>query len=451
MTSRRQRVATAAVVTIAIFVVASSVIWGRSFQRRMPLIKLGAAPFVGRDDNDGWDWRAHWQLLLPIAVAVVVVIAAPPVLQRWRLRWVVVATGASAAAFAVALAATDGTDGLFFGATDPTEYYDNVQRIREWRSFVDTFVERLPYYSVHIRGHPPGFVLVLKSIAGLGLHGAWPVVALSIVGVAVTPVAVLIAVHRLTDGTWTRRAAPFLVLTPYAIWQMTSADAFFTAVLAVAVALLSIALTTRSRPVAVLASGACGLTIGASLMLTYGTVTFLAVPVALLTASWRRWRRLALVVITSSVGVLGVVLAFNALGFWWLEGAAALREQYWAGTAKFRTWTYFALANVAVLLVAIGPAAAVGLVRSRPTRMWVLIIGAAAGVTVAEVSQYSKGEVERIWLLFYPWLLLAAAPLAAAGRSVALKPSLRLDRLRLWLVVQATTAIVLQAALVTKW
>ncbi len=451
MSQAVRRASAVGLVVASALVVATSVVWGRRFQRRMPLIKLGAAPFVGRDQDDSWDWRANWQLALPIAVALVVVVVAPPAIQRWRLRWIVLASGLAAAAFAVALAATDGADGLFFGATDRTEYYDNVQRIREWRSFIATFVERLPFYSVHIRGHPPGFVLVLKSVAGAGLHGAWPVVALSIVGVAITPIAVLVAVQRLTDATWARRAAPFLIVTPFAIWQITSADAVFTAVLAVATGFLAVAISTPSQRVAIIASAACGLTIGVSMMLTYGTVTFLFVPVAMAIAMWRRWRRLVVVGVVSIVAMLGVIIVFDRLGFWWLEGAAELRKQYWAGTAKFRTWTYFALANIAVLIVAVGPAALIGIVRSRPRWMWVLILGAAAGVTASEISQFSKGEVERIWLVFYPWLMLTAAPLASTAVRDGTRRAFALSPLRVWLIVQSTVAIVLQSALVSKW
>lgn len=47
----------------AVVVVVVSVIWGRNFERRVPAINLGAAPLVGRDPLDGWDWRFGWSLL----------------------------------------------------------------------------------------------------------------------------------------------------------------------------------------------------------------------------------------------------------------------------------------------------------------------------------------------------------------------------------------------------
>ncbi len=57
-------------------------------------------------------------------------------------------------------------------------------------------------------------------------------------------------------------------------------------------------------------------------------------------------------------------------------------------------------------------------------------------IVASNVSQYSKGEVERIWLIFFPWLVPAAAVLT---------------RRRGWLVCQAAGALVLQAWLVSKW
>ena len=188
---------TALVFAAGVALLGWSVVWGRRLQQRAPEIKLGAAPFVGRDPVDGWKWRIPWQLALPIAFAVAVIAFVPAVLERWRLPWITVATGLGAATFAVSLALLDGTDGLFHGATDTTEYYANLPNTPPWRTFLKTFVDHLGRYSVHVRGHPPGFTLILKILAGVGLHGAWPVVALSIIGTAATPVFVLIATTRL--------------------------------------------------------------------------------------------------------------------------------------------------------------------------------------------------------------------------------------------------------------
>ena len=98
-TRRTRRVFTVLLFAAAISLIGWSVVWGRRLQRRSPEIKLGAAPLAGRDPLDSWDWRAHWQLALPIAIACAVIAFAPAVIDRWRLRWITVATGSLAARY----------------------------------------------------------------------------------------------------------------------------------------------------------------------------------------------------------------------------------------------------------------------------------------------------------------------------------------------------------------
>ena len=172
----------------------------------------------------------------------------------------------------------------------------------------------------------------------------------------------------------------------------------------------------------------------------------MVIPLSIAASRWRHWRRFTLVVIVSCAAAATVLLTFRALGFWWFDGLRALKLQYWNGTAKFRPWTYFTLSNAAVLLIAVGPAALAGTIRLRQRALWLLVGGALVASAASTASQYSKGEVERIWLLFFPWIMLAAAPLA--DPSTTTHGTLRL---RTWLTIQATIAILLQASLVTKW
>jgi hypothetical protein len=88
--------------------------------------------------------------------------------------------------------------------------------------------------------------------------------------------------------------------------------------------------------------------------------------------------------------------------------------------------------NPAVLALAVGPAVAAGLVTRRTRTLLPLL--AVAAVAAANLSQMSRGEVERIWLPFVPWLALAAPG----------------DRRR-WLAAQVGVAVALQAALATAW
>lgn len=101
---------------------------------------------------------------------------------------------------------------------------------------------------------------------------------------------------------------------------------------------------------------------------------------------------------------------------------------------------YFLVANVAALAVAVGPAVWVGLARARWNRRF-LLCGAASAVLVAiNASGLSEGEVERIWLPFFPWVATGAIGLRGS-------PVVR----RRWLAAQAAAAVALQVALRSPW
>ena len=93
----------------------------------------------------------------------------------------------TAGAFAVLLALTDGRKGLLLGADHETEYLANLDIIPGACEFVRSFVTDIDRYSVHVRGHPPGFLLILDGFDAIGLVGAWPVVALSLAATTRAP------------------------------------------------------------------------------------------------------------------------------------------------------------------------------------------------------------------------------------------------------------------------
>ncbi|HSB88231.1 MAG TPA: hypothetical protein VLD86_18090, partial [Ilumatobacteraceae bacterium] len=259
----------AAGLALAARIIVISVTRGRALQRLHREVMLGAAPFVGRNPRDGWDWRFGLGLVGAGVVAVVVLAA---VWRGWfhraRVGTIVASCSVAAAGFALTLALTDRTDGVLNGARHPTEYLANLPKTPPAAQFVRTFLEMIDRYSVHVRGHPPGFILVLKFMAAIGLNGPWPAALLSVASTGVLVAAVLSTVRVVAGEEWLRRCAPFLVLAPYALWQVTSADAFYTAVAAVGVAALAVGLHRQSWQAA-MAGLAGGLLLGSLLYLTY--------------------------------------------------------------------------------------------------------------------------------------------------------------------------------------
>ena len=365
-------------------------------------------------------------------------ISGPTVARRARFWVVVVLSSLVATAFSTALAAADGGAALLAPVVHPTEYWDNLDILPPAGEMLRQFGTRefLVDYSPHLKGHPPGFILLLKALVSLSLRRPWIGGALSMIGVALLSVGVLIAARCVVGDDAARRFAPFLVAAPFTVWLMTSADAFYAGVFALGVALVAAGARniTSWAPVLCVFGGAV---LGSSAFLSYGVVALAPLPLMIAFVgthtSWPiRLTRVGMV----GAGVVAVVLAFRVKGFWWLDGLRTTRGLYWEGTAKFRPWTYFLLGNIGALLIALGPAFSFGLARIRDRRLWVPVGTALACVALADVSQYSKGEVERIWLTFMPWLLMAV---------------LALRRTRLWLGLQTATAVVLQAWLISKW
>jgi hypothetical protein len=178
-------------------------------------------------------------------------------------------------------------------------------------------------------------------------------------------------------------------------------------------------------------------------LLSYGLPLMGLLAVAVLVVA-RSWQPLPWAVSAA----LAVVLAFGAFGFWWWEALPALHERYWAGVARNRPPEYWMWGNLAALTFSAGPLmwSGLGVLGRRASRVgadaarvvrW-LVGAAVAMVTVAEVSQMSKAEVERIWLPFVPWLLVACALLPERWR-------------RAGLAVQVASALVVQHLLATGW
>lgn len=356
-----------------------------------------------------------------------------------RLSWgrLLLAVYAGGLAWLLALAFVDGTEGISRVLGSSYEYLPSAREVTSVHALLEGYVDRIPIdaadaWPTHPAGHPPGALLFFVLLDRIGLGGSFAAGLVVTALAATTAVAVLVTLRALGAEEAARRVAPFLALAPAAVFMAVSADALFAAVAAWGLACLALATRGRWLPWSVLA----GLLLGWCVMSSYGLplLGILAVAVLVLGRSWRPLP-------VAAAAALVVVLAFAAYGFAWWEAFPVLRERYWDGIAADRPASYWMWGNLAALVVCAGPLLGAGLavLRRSSDRVVLLLASAAvATVLVADLSQMSKAEVERIWLPFVPWLLL----------SVALLPQ---RWLRWGLLLQVGWALLVQHLLYTSW
>lgn len=378
-----------------------------------------------------------WQILPAACVGGVLVAVLPSLAARLSWRALLPASWAASALWAVALALTDGLDAVHRPLDAPTEYPAGLDAIRSDGpgTWLSTFTERLGGYTTHVRGHPPLPTLALWALEEAGLRGTgWSSAVVVAAGTSAVA-AVAITVRHVAGEALARRAVPFLVLAPLALWIATSMDALFLGAGAWATALTAAA-AARRGPAAYGAALAAGLLLGTLPYLSYGLLPLFALPLAVVLLARPDLRVLAVL----AGAALIVPLAFTAGGFWWPDGVAATHETYLVsrGSAQ-RSYAYFIVANVAVLGLLVGPATAYALpavlARRRPLA-W--LVGAALfGLLALDVSGVTRGEVERIWVPYAAWAVIASAWHEPPARR--------------WLAAQAGLALAVQALVRSHW
>jgi len=427
--------ATVAVLLAWAGVVALGRWWGLRLLAQGHDIVLPTPPVLGQP-GPGWTPL----LVIPMVVATVLIGLAPWAAQRLSWRRLLAAVAVGAVIWAVGVALVEGTDGLTRGPSWSTEYGHDVPSVAAAPArFLRTFTDDIGSYEIHVRGHPPGMVLALAGLDRIGLGGPGWEAALVIAAAASAAVAALIAAREVAGEETARRAAPFLVLAPAAIWIASSADALYLGVSAWAITLVVLAQRRSGRRATTLAL-AGGVLFGLALMGSYGLV--LAGMIPLVTAiAWRRWGALLL----AAAGAAAVLALFAALGFWWVAGLLATHHEYQTLPLQ-RPYDYFVINNLSAWALALGPAVAVGLARLRDRRLWLLVAGGLACALAADLSGLSEGEVERIWLPFGLWVLLAGAALVGStDRRPRWRPA------QGWMALQALSTVVLVALVTTQW
>ncbi|OKK13661.1 hypothetical protein [Streptomyces sp. CB02400] len=426
-------------VLAAVLLVLAAVLIGARLEDRYGTLRVDWPPLLA-------DWAPHAGPGTPAAlvVAAAVVAYGPALAARLSWRRLLPAAWAASLAWTWSLALVDGwSRGVAEQLTTTHEYLRAVDRFRDIPAALRDFDAHIllgspDNWPAHVAGHPPGATLTFVLLDRIGLGGGGWAGAFVIVTGTTAVVAILIAVRRLADESLARRAAPFLVLAPAAVWTGTSADGYFTAVAAWAVALLALAVTGHRPAWTGLGSG---LLFGLTAYLSYGLTLFAVIGAAVLLLGTRRLRVLPYVI----AGFLVVPVVFAVLGFDWWEAYRLLVTRYHQGAGGVRPYGYWVWANLACTVLITGPATVAGLRgaggaligdRGAAARLAVLVASALLALLIADLSGMSKAETERIWLPFAFWLLPAAAFLPGP---------------RAWLAAQAVLALLLNHLLLTGW
>lgn len=440
----------------AVLLVTAAVLIGHHIQHAHHTLRVNWPPLLG-------SWGPHLGPGTPVAVVVAVATVGygPALAARLPWRALLAAAWGTATAWILSLALIDGWQrGVAGRLTSRHEYLQVVGRFHDVPAALRDFTHHILLESpdnwpAHVAGHPPAATLTFVLLDRIGLRGGgWAGIWCVAVG-ATACVAVLVAVRALADEGLARRAAPFLVLAPAAVWMGTSADAYFAAVAAWSVALLALAVTGRRVRSAALGSG---LLFGLTCYLSYGLTLFALIGAAVLLLGRGRVRERPELLLLLLAGAAVVPTAFTLAGFDWWEAYRLLVTRYRQGAGGIRPYGYWVWANLACAVLITGLATAAGLRRTgaslghrrgeslaRPdgphrrgadARLALLVAAALLALLVADLSGMSKAETERIWLPFALWLLPSCA---------------FLTRPRAWLAAQAALALLLNHLLLTGW
>lgn len=417
-----------------------------------PLLGWDVAP--RKDDLAAAPTHGYWEPKVGLGTIGAVVLAALGVWrgERWAVRWtwrrLLVVSYVASLAWLLSLALVDGPEGLTRAMGHKTEYLFTARQVDDVGLMVRTYVERIPYahpdnWPIHVAGHPPGAVLMFVGLVSVGLGGDLDTALVVVVMAASLPAAVLVTLRALDAERVARLAAPFLVLSPAAVFLAVSADAVFATIAAWGLAALAVAAVARRGPRMIGWAAVAGVLLGWCVMCSYGLplLALLALAVMVLARSW--WP-----LPIAATAALVMVLGFAVAGFAWWEAYPVLVERYWDGIASDRPASYWMWGNLAALLVSAGPVLGAGLAVAVDRRaehrdpalrpVLVLVAATAAAIVVADLSRMSKGEVERIWLPFVPWLTLSLGLLPPLWRRWAL-------------ALQVASALAVQHLLYTTW
>ena len=417
------RAAARLLLPVAGLVVLATIAAGTVIRQTVGGLGTATPPFVMVYEPDA---ELPWALLAAL-LAVAVAVAAPRLAESGRRL--------APAAWLGALALLTLLPGLALGASrNGTLGWREIFLLGEGGSFeakneylaglpalsygpgfyVDRFAELVPSLPVNVAGHPPALMLIIDT---LQITEAGGLAALCIAAAVATPgLTCALARGAGLDPAQARVAGVLAALSPMLLlFGVTSADALFMAVGAVAAVLL-----VARRP-AVRVAGCAALAVAS--FFSWALLAMGAWAAVVVLVREGPWRALVLAAgcgaaLVAFYGGLAAVAGYDVLG-----ALSATEAYYRNSVASERPYGFWVLGSPVAFATMMGlPIAAGALVAARR--------GVPAGVAfavvigVASVAGFTKAETERIWLPFVPLACVAAAAVIEARRIRLIAPLL---------------------------
>ncbi|MGZ4619544.1 MAG: hypothetical protein ACXV5Q_14235 [Frankiaceae bacterium] len=394
-------------------------------------VGVGAAPFTGR-----------YELKIDLGSVPALIIAAGVLvgvrrglLESLPWRWLLLAGYTAALAWTLALSVVDGGNGLSHGGTH--DYWPDVPAVDDHPGgFLRDFVAHAGSYTTPTATHPPGPVLLLWLFDKAGVTSPAAIgLILAALGCLTVPL-VAVAVRSLCSDLSARRIVPVLALAPYAIWVGVSMDGLVATLAAASLAVGVMGSEPSRRPIW---AAVAGLLLGVAALFDY-SVAWLGLSVLAVYFVRRR----PLLNVVSAAGSLAPLLLMQIWGFVWPAGLSSARHRFFHGIGADRAWLLWIFLDVLLLLLACGPTVVLAFQRFRMTPGWPFLVGSVSAVAFGLAFGLSRGEVERTWLPYFPWLLVPAVAPEIRGQPAGPVP--------LTLVaIGALTGIVVEALLRSPW
>lgn len=398
----------------------------------------GAAPFTGR-------YSLHVgaaSVIAPVVAAVVILAMRSRVHERMRWGLLLVWSYAFAAAWAVGLALVDGGHGLASPIDRPDAYLREVPRVGgDPLHYLRDFTTSSTVHTSDTQTHPPGPVLLLWGLDRIGVHAPLALgLLVTLVGAASVPL-VAVAVRSLCHEPAARLLLPAVVLAPYVVWLAVSLDAVALTLVGAAFACTAVGTEPGRAGWWALGGGAL---VGVAALFSY-SIPWIALSLLLICFVRRR----ALLILLIAIGLLVPLLLAWWAGFSWFDGLSTAQEYTSLTVGPHRSWLVWIPLDLLVVVIACGPVLVGAARKVRRTPGWPFVVGAALGIGFAVGSGLTRGEAERAFLAFFPWLLV---PAVAPGARPA-EPGQAASGPLPWPLVAlgAATGIVVEAVLRSPW